>query len=62
LDNYLFQRWLGLSHWQYLANGSLINWAGHLLRCLGQPQQKRRTDSARRWTTSARSFNWSGCR
>jgi hypothetical protein len=26
LDNYLFQRWLGLSHWQwYLANGSLIS-------------------------------------
>jgi hypothetical protein len=26
LDNYLFQRWLGLSHWQwYLANGGLIS-------------------------------------
>jgi hypothetical protein len=26
LDSYLFQRWLGLSHWQwYLANGTLIS-------------------------------------
>jgi hypothetical protein len=26
LDNYLFARWLGLTHWQwYLANGSLIS-------------------------------------